>query len=59
MKKPKFAFIILVPVVFIISFLLVSIFTKKPQAAYDFTTGTHKGEVISLYDNLGKQNTAL
>lgn len=58
-KMPKFGFIILVPIVFIISFLLVSLFTKEPVKAYDFTTGTSTGEVISLYDNLGKQNTAL
>lgn len=38
----------------IVIYLVLSVVVKQPPRAYDFTVGTHKGEVIRLSDNYGK-----
>ena len=48
-----------VALLFVAVFFIMSTFSKEPQMAHDFYAGTHKGEVISLYDNIGKTPTAL
>ena len=58
-KVRNFAIMLGTLFLFIIIFLVLSVTTKKPQKAYDFAAGTHTGEVINLYDNLGKTPTAL
>ncbi|MBQ8605986.1 MAG: hypothetical protein IJ408_04555 [Clostridia bacterium] len=58
-RTKNFLIIICVALVFVASFLIMSALTKDPQPAIDFVAGTHTGEVISLYDNLGKTPTAL
>lgn len=59
-KTRNFLIILAVLLVFVISFFVLSLFKDKgPQMSHDFAAGTHRGEVISLHDNIGKTATAL
>ena len=58
-KVRNFGIALVIPILVIVIFLILNTFTKKPQKAHDFSAGTDSGKVISLYDNLGKKNTAL
>ncbi len=58
-KVRNFGVMLLVLLLCVAVFGAVSFFSKKPQKAHDFSAGTHNGQVISLYDNLGKSATVL
>lgn len=55
----NFAVIILVFLLVIAVYLTLTVVTKKPQQAYDFSAGTQYGKIISLSDNYGKRGTVV
>ncbi len=46
-------------VLVIVIYLTLSVVTKKPQKAYDFSAGTQHGQVVSLSDNYGKRGSVV
>lgn len=55
----NFGIAFLIFVLFIAIYLTMTVVTKKPQKAYDFSAGTQNGQVISLFDNLGKRGSVV
>ena len=55
----NFGLAALVFVLVIAVYLILSVVTKKPEMAHDFSAGTQYGKVISLSDNYGKCPTVL
>lgn len=58
-KMRNFGIAIIVVLVFLITFLAVSHFTKKPQMSINFSAGTKDGTVITLHDVMQGRGGAL
>ena len=55
----NFGIALAVFVLVIAVYLTLTVVTKKPQKAYDFSAGTQNGEVISLSESYRKHGTVL